>query len=88
MVFLPSHGALDLCVGNCYTFNSFAMPRMGLSAECRSAGRLVIERGEGITWSRERNHTLIASFCVPVLCFLFGHTSRLGGNQYGDAFSW
>ena len=58
--------------GKCYTSSSFASARKGAPARCRSAGRLVIERGEGIM--RSESATIIRSsrFCVPVLCFSSG----------------
>ena len=34
--------------GKCYSSSSFASARKGAPARCRSAGRLVIERGEGL----------------------------------------
>ena len=72
--------------GKCYTSSSFASVRKGAPARCRSAGRLVIERGEGIMRSESAIVIRSYRFLRPRAVFLFRHTSRLGGIWRGDAF--
>ena len=62
-------------------FQQFCECPRGCCARCRSAGRLVIERREGIMRSERAAHSGPDAPLRPRAVFLFGHTSRLGGTR-------